>query len=83
MYHNELLHAQNTDVPDSLFASDVPSNSYVRYPVGPDAPRNQMPSIRPDALSSQMPLKARRPNGLNHKNGEMNIRSVPKSDRFI
>ncbi|KAJ4885287.1 DNA primase [Raphanus sativus] len=44
MYQNALLCAQNTDVPDSLFALDVSSNSDVRCPVGlrcssePDAP---------------------------------------------
>ncbi|KAL0847847.1 hypothetical protein Bca101_021094 [Brassica carinata] len=63
MYHNALLRAQNSDVPDSLFASDVSSNSDVRWPVGPDAPQSQMPSLESDALSSQMPLRARCPSG--------------------
>ncbi|KAL0885820.1 hypothetical protein Bca101_009803 [Brassica carinata] len=63
MYRNALLSAKNTYVPDSLFASDVPSNSDVRCPVGPDAPQSHMPSLEPDALSSQMPLRSRRPSG--------------------
>ncbi|KAF3534281.1 hypothetical protein DY000_02042377 [Brassica cretica] len=66
MYQNALPCAQNTDVPGSLFALDVPSNSDVRCPVGPDAPQSQMPSLGPDALPepdammNQMPFRARR-----------------------
>ena len=66
MYQNALLRAQNTDVPDSLFAQMFRRTqmSDVRCPVGPDAPQSQIPSLGPNALfepdapQGQTPIRA-------------------------
>ncbi|KAL0645052.1 hypothetical protein Bca4012_043343 [Brassica carinata] len=63
MYHNALLRAQNTDVPDSLFAqmfrrtqiSDVPSDQMLI--------KVRCPHLGQMLSSSQMPLRAKRPSG--------------------
>ncbi|KAL0807290.1 hypothetical protein Bca101_099782 [Brassica carinata] len=63
MYQNALLRAQNTDVPDSLFAqmfrrtqmSDVPSDQMLL--------RARCPHLGQMLSSRQMPLRAKRPSG--------------------
>ncbi|KAL0835629.1 hypothetical protein Bca101_087518 [Brassica carinata] len=63
MYQNALFRAQNTDVPDCLFAqmfrrtqmSDVPSDQRLL--------RVRCPHLGQMLSSSQMPLRAKRPSG--------------------
>ena len=71
MYQNALLHAQNIDVPDSLFASDVQSNLDAKRSSELDVTHIQMPSLRPDALSSQILFRARCALGLDAHQGQI------------